>query len=94
MTFTVAGGELSLCGKRYSSSQYPWRGFIENLLKDDQGQNDRYLNMTVKIAVSYDTSLNTAYPNDAFPHQHKRIDVEVDTGRYGKYDFVAYRSNY
>lgn len=87
-------GELSLCGKRYSSNQYPWRGFIENLLAENKGKNDRYLNMTVKIAVSYDKSLNTAYPNDAFPNQHKRIDVEVDTGRYGKYDFVAYRSNY
>ncbi|MGF1733099.1 type IV pilus modification PilV family protein [Photobacterium kasasachensis] len=87
-------GDFSLCGKRYSSNQFPWRGFIENLLADDQGKNERYLNMTVKIAVSYDTSLNTSYPNNAFPHQHKRIDVEVDTGRYGTYDFVAYRSNY
>ena len=28
------------------------------------------------------------------PISHKRIVVEVDTGRHGKFDFVAYRSNY
>lgn len=88
-------GDLSLCYDRYSHNQFPWRGAIENLTGEKVAEANTYSNMTVKVDVSYDARLNTVSPGDiSFPHQHKRIVVEVDTGRYGKYDFVAYRSNY
>ncbi|AJR07375.1 prepilin-type cleavage/methylation domain-containing protein [Photobacterium gaetbulicola] len=88
-------GDLSLCHERYNHNRLPWRGAIENLVGDQVAQSGTYNNMTVSVAVSYDSRFDTAYPEETpFPHQHKRVVVEVDTGRYGKYDFVAYRSNY
>lgn len=88
-------GDLSLCYDRYSHNQLPWRGAIENLTGEEVAEADTYRNMTVKVDIRYDNRFNTAYPEDTpYPHQHKRVVVEVDTGRHGKYDFVAYRSNY
>ena len=88
-------GDLSLCYDRYSHNQFPWRGAIENLTGEKVAEADTYSNMTVKVDVSYDNRFNTTYPEETpFPHQHKQIVVEVDTGRHGKYAFVAYRSNY
>ncbi|MCQ1057133.1 prepilin-type N-terminal cleavage/methylation domain-containing protein [Photobacterium sp. ZSDE20] len=88
-------GDLSLCYDRYSDSQFPWRGAIENLTGEEVAEADTYRNMTVKVDIRYDNRFNTAdSQNSTYPHQHKRIVVEVDTGRYGKFDFVAYRSNY
>lgn len=88
-------GDLSLCYERYNHNLFPWRGAIENLTGESVADTNTYKNMTVTVNVSYDASFNSDYPDErSFSHQHKRIVVEVDTGRYGKYDFVAYRSNY
>lgn len=87
-------GDFTLCGQRYDSQRYPWRGEIENLLADETADSDKYHNMTVKVGVSYDDSLKPEGDTGGDAQQHKRVEVDVDTGRYGKYDFVGYRSNY
>ncbi|PSU32771.1 type IV pilus modification PilV family protein [Photobacterium lutimaris] len=88
-------GDLSLCYDRYSHNQFPWRGAIENLTGESVAETNTYKNMTVTVNVSYDNRFNSADPQSStYPHQHKRVVVEVDTGHYGKLDFVAYRSNY
>lgn len=88
--FEGCWGDRALCATRYS--QQPWRGPIESLLHSDGESTDSYLNMTVDVAVGYDASMNTPSPD--YPHQHKRITLQVDTGRHGTYDFSAFRSNY
>ncbi|MGF1685804.1 prepilin-type N-terminal cleavage/methylation domain-containing protein [Photobacterium japonica] len=92
-------GELSLCQQRDDATRYPWRGFIETLLDDHSGRLDDYKNMTVTVDVRYDTGLQPVNGQSAAQEleqalRHKRITVTVDTGRYGQYDVVAYRSNY
>ncbi|MGF1725771.1 type IV pilus modification PilV family protein [Photobacterium nomapromontoriensis] len=87
-------GDFSLCGQRYNSQHYPWRGEVDNLLADDTANNDQYHNMTVRVDVTYDDGLKPQSDTGGDPHHHKRIVVDVDTGRYGQYDFVGYRSNY
>ncbi|PST85829.1 prepilin-type N-terminal cleavage/methylation domain-containing protein [Photobacterium sp. NCIMB 13483] len=57
-----------------------------------------YSHFTVTIAVFYDSSL-TNTPDSlsaiaATPHNYKRINMVVDSGRYGRYQFAAYRGNY
>ncbi|PSW10218.1 prepilin-type cleavage/methylation domain-containing protein [Photobacterium sanctipauli] len=87
-------GDLTLCNERNFGNRgtYPWRGFIESLIEPESSnaKNDYYKNITVNVKVSYPNDLNIEQP----PRQHKRIEVVVDAGNYGKYDFVAIRSNY
>lgn len=90
-------GDLSLCQQGDDAARYPWRGFIETLLDDDSGRLADYKNMTVTVDVRYDTGLQPVNGHSTKQEQtlrHKRITVTVDTGRYGQYDVVAYRSNY
>ncbi|MEJ2763891.1 prepilin-type N-terminal cleavage/methylation domain-containing protein [Photobacterium sp. MCCC 1A19761] len=86
-------GEFTLCGQRYGSNAYPWRGVIDSLLEAEKQHADTYRNMTVRVDVRYEPSLNHG-DGATYPHQHKKIEVTVDTGRYGIYIFVALRSNY
>ncbi|MGF1700073.1 type II secretion system GspH family protein [Photobacterium makurazakiensis] len=86
-------GDLALCRERNfgENSTFPWRGFVESLVETAGGtSNEYYKNITVNVKVSYPDSLNLEIP----PRQHKRIEVEINTGSYGQYEFVAYRSNY
>ncbi|WP_058120128.1 prepilin-type N-terminal cleavage/methylation domain-containing protein [Photobacterium kishitanii] len=55
-----------------------------------------YSHFTVTVAVFYDNNLtNTPNPIAAeTPHNYKRINMVVDSGRYGRYQFAAYRGNY
>lgn len=86
-------GEFTLCGQRYGSNAYPWRGVIDGLLEAEKQQEDTYRNMTVRVDVRYQPLLNHG-DSAKYQHQHKKIEVTVDTGRYGRYTFVALRSNY
>ncbi|MGF1886550.1 prepilin-type N-terminal cleavage/methylation domain-containing protein [Photobacterium profundum] len=90
--FDGCWGDKPLCDSRYKKQD--WRGPIESLISGDKEAAEKYLNMAVSVLVSYDSSLNSPSAKDKYLYQHKRIVVEVDAGRYGKYDFVAYRSNY
>ncbi|WP_279157726.1 type IV pilus modification PilV family protein [Photobacterium phosphoreum] len=55
-----------------------------------------YSHFTVTVAVFYDNNLtNLPNPTTAVaPHNYKRINMVVDSGRYGRYQFAAYRGNY
>ena len=55
-----------------------------------------YSHFTVTVAVFYDNNLtNTPNPTTALiPHNYKRINMVVDSGGYGRYQFSAYRGNY
>ncbi|WP_299019231.1 prepilin-type N-terminal cleavage/methylation domain-containing protein [uncultured Photobacterium sp.] len=58
-----------------------------------------YSNFMVMVAVFYDPDFNNT-PATASQIQnkanrlHKRINLTIDAGRYGSYQFSAYRSNY
>lgn len=86
-------GEFTLCSQRYGSNAYPWRGVIDSLLEAEKQHADTYRNMTVRVDVRYEPFLNHG-DGATYPHQHKKIEITVDTGRYGIYTFVALRSNY
>lgn len=66
-----------------------YRGALSELTG---GSVDDYPGFTVNVDVTYDP--------DAFPDstgnakRYKRIDLTVDTGRFGRFDFTAYRSNF
>ncbi|GHA54539.1 prepilin-type N-terminal cleavage/methylation domain-containing protein [Photobacterium aphoticum] len=99
-------GDLALCQQRDDAHRYPWRGFIETLLDGDNSRLGTYKNMTVTVDVRYDAGLQPvgkastsisastlqSAPSQSVPH--KRVTVTVNTGRYGQYAVVAYRSNY
>lgn len=55
-----------------------------------------YSHFMVTVAVFYDNNLtNTPNPTTALtPHNYKRINMVVDSGGYGRYQFSAYRGNY
>lgn len=55
-----------------------------------------YRHFTVTVAIFYDNNLtNNPNPTTAVaPHNYKRINMVVDSGRYGRYSFSAYRGNY
>lgn len=83
-------GERKLCRERYGSTDYPWRGLIENLIEPDSEQTDKYFNMTVRVDVAYGSPDGELVSRNL----HKRIETLVNADRYGEYKFVAYRSNY
>ncbi|MCC4799516.1 MSHA biogenesis protein MshD [Enterovibrio norvegicus] len=56
------------------------------------GSADDYLGFTVDINVTYDDSTFTDSTNNS--QLYKRIDMVVDTGQFGRFDFTAYRSNF
>ncbi|WP_232428149.1 type IV pilus modification PilV family protein [Photobacterium marinum] len=73
------------------------RGNIEDVLGDDVAPP--YSNFTVTVAIFYDPALdNTPATVEQIRNKanriHKRINLTVDAGRYGSYQFSAYRSNY
>lgn len=57
-----------------------------------------YSHFTVTVTVFYDNHLTNTLDSDlaitAIPHNYKRINMVVDSGRYGRYQFAAYRGNY
>ncbi|KXI23230.1 type IV pilus modification PilV family protein [Photobacterium sanguinicancri] len=85
-------GDAKLCRQRYLS--YQWQGLIENLLDPSRTPDEDvgYNNMTLRVDVSYGSPSTGV--GDPAQRTFKRITIEVDTGRYGLYDFVAYRGNY
>ncbi|MGR5152781.1 type IV pilus modification PilV family protein [Photobacterium swingsii] len=87
-------GDAKLCRQRYSSTNYPWQGLIENLLDPSRTPDEDvgYNNMTLRVDVSYGSPSTGA--EDPTQRSYKRVAIKVDTGRYGLYDFVAYRGNY
>ncbi|CZF78414.1 type IV pilus modification PilV family protein [Grimontia marina] len=56
------------------------------------GSASDYKGFTVDINVEYDNSTFADSTNNA--RLYKRIDLYVDTGSFGRYDFTAYRSNF
>jgi len=74
--------DASQCGSQTAYS-------LSNILGDDITAN--YRHFTVLIEVSY---VNPAFAPVSSVTDLKRIELEVDTGRYGRYRFVAYRGNY
>lgn len=58
---------------------------------------DDYSHFTVTVTVFYDNNLtNFSNPTTVVvvPHNYKRINMVIDSGRYGRYQFAAYRGNY
>lgn len=56
------------------------------------GSADDYRGFTVNIHVEYDSH---TFPDSTHNDRlYKRIDLYVDTGRFGRVDFTAYRSNF
>ncbi|MCP4957279.1 prepilin-type N-terminal cleavage/methylation domain-containing protein [Photobacterium aquimaris] len=55
-----------------------------------------YSHFSVTVAIFYDNNLtNNSNPTTAVtPHNYKRINMVVDSGRYGRYSLSAYRGNY
>lgn len=56
------------------------------------GSATDYKGFTVDINVDYDNSTFADSTNNT--RLYKRIDLYVDTGSFGRYDFTAYRSNF
>lgn len=75
-------GEESACNADY-------RGSLAKLVGSESHD---YPNFSVDIHVAYD---NATFPDTTNNDRlYKRIDVTVDTGKFGRYDFTAYRSNF
>lgn len=67
-----------------------YKGTLDALLSSPVS-ND-YKGFTLRINVLVDDS---TFPNNTQNKRlHKRIDLEVDVGKYGKFDFSSYRSNF
>ncbi|MGL6026590.1 MAG: type IV pilus modification PilV family protein [Vibrio sp.] len=75
--------DASRCGSQ--TQHYP----LSNILGDEIIAN--YRHFTVLIDVSY---VDLAFAPVNQITDFKRIELVVDTGRYGHYTFVAYRGNY
>ncbi|CAG21580.1 type II secretion system protein [Photobacterium profundum] len=58
--------------------------------------NDQYKNFVVSVDVFYDANHDNQADDASVKanRRHKRINLTVDAGRYGTYQFSAYRSNY
>ncbi|PKF50817.1 type IV pilus modification PilV family protein [Enterovibrio nigricans] len=66
-----------------------YRGTLDGLVG---GLASDFSGFTVDINVVYDA---TPFSGDATSEfLYKRVDVTVDTGRFGRYDFSAYRGNF
>ncbi|PSW04554.1 type II secretion system protein [Photobacterium lipolyticum] len=70
------------------------RGNIADVLGD--GINEQYKNFVVSVNVFYDANFDNQADDASVKanRRHKRINLTVDAGRYGTYQFSAYRSNY
>ncbi|MDD1792052.1 type II secretion system GspH family protein [Enterovibrio sp. ZSDZ42] len=75
-------GDSSVCTR-------PYRGTLSHLVG---GTADDYRGFTVDINVVYDNS--TFDDSTGNSKLYKRIDMAVDTGQFGRFDFTAYRSNF
>ncbi|WP_028023149.1 type IV pilus modification PilV family protein [Enterovibrio calviensis] len=75
-------GESSACTRAH-------RGALTALIG---GSADDYPGFSVDINVEYDDSTFDDSTNNS--KLYKRIDLYVDTGSFGRYDFTAYRSNF
>ncbi|MGF1865688.1 prepilin-type N-terminal cleavage/methylation domain-containing protein [Enterovibrio norvegicus] len=75
-------GESSACTRAH-------RGALDTLIG---GTADDYRGFTVDINVVYDNS--TFDDSTGNSKLYKRIDLYVDTGQFGRFDFTAYRSNF
>lgn len=65
-------------------------GSLNDVFGDDM--SSEYPNFTLIIEVFYDGDFDGE--NDAGIRDFKRINLTVDTSRYGVYEFNAYRGNY
>ncbi len=83
------GDYMGCWGIESSCAGLNYKGTMAQLLGGDL--IDAYKGFTVKIHVDYDAAVFPGSPNTRL---HKRVDLEVDAGKYGKYDFSAYRSNF
>ncbi|MGF1758517.1 prepilin-type N-terminal cleavage/methylation domain-containing protein [Photobacterium sagamiensis] len=70
------------------------RGNIADVLGSDV--NEQYKNFLVSVDVFYDSNFDDQADDASVKanRRHKRINLTVDAGRYGTYQFSAYRSNY
>ena len=70
------------------------RGNIADVLGTDV--NDQYKNFVVSVDVFYDANFDNQADDASVKanRRHKRVNLTVDAGRYGTYQFSAYRSNY
>ncbi|WP_407331511.1 type II secretion system protein [Enterovibrio sp. 27052020O] len=75
-------GDLGSCPRTH-------RGALDTLIG---GTADDYRGFTVDINVVYDNS--TFDDSTGNSKLYKRIDLYVDTGQFGRFDFTAYRSNF
>ncbi len=76
------GADSSVCLSEYEGGLHELIG----------GSADYYVGFTVDINVTYDDSTFTDSTNNS--QRYKRIDMVVDTGQFGRFDFSAYRSNF
>lgn len=77
------------CWGEVAACRQPYRGAISELTGGDTRD---YPGFSVDISVAYDNSVFNDASNN--PKLYKRIDLRVDTGHVGHFDFSAYRSNY
>jgi len=58
--------------------------------------DELYKNFVVSVEVYYDSNFDSQADAATVKanRRHKRINLTVDAGRYGSYQFSAYRSNY
>ncbi|MDD1782205.1 type II secretion system GspH family protein [Enterovibrio sp. ZSDZ35] len=66
-----------------------YRGTLDGLVG---GLASDFLGFSVDINVVYDTSTFTDATNNDY--LYKRVDLTVNTGSFGSYDFSAYRGNF
>ncbi|PMN68652.1 type IV pilus modification PilV family protein [Enterovibrio norvegicus] len=76
------GADSSACTSKYEGGLHELIG----------GSADDYVGFTVNISVTYDNSTFTGSTKNT--QLYKRIDMVVDTGQFGRFDFSAYRSNF
>ncbi|EKO3469275.1 prepilin-type N-terminal cleavage/methylation domain-containing protein [Vibrio fluvialis] len=77
------GGSAADCGS--ITPTYP----LSNILGANVATD--YHHFTVLIRITY---VNDAFQSVAVITPMKRVELVIDTGRYGRYTFVAYRGNY
>ncbi len=77
------------CWGAESACNADYRGSLAKLVGNESHD---YPNFSVDIHVTYDKATFPDTTNN--DRLYKRIDVTVDTGKFGRYDFTAYRSNF
>lgn len=76
-------------GENATACSQPYRGTLDQLVN---GNVADYKGFSVNINVLYDDAAFINSSNNA--RLHKRVDIFVDVGKYGRYDFSSYRSNF